>query len=409
MPPSFLDDLTWDTARARVREALARLDADERGASAQQPAPGAGGAPPPGWSLPRRGDLVPRINSPQPAASPFMAPAPAAQPPAPFPFPDGRVQPWEAERRRQATEANMGANIGAAVGAFRPIDRSAPLDRIRIAPGRPDYWAPRVPERVNPPREAFPFPMVNPPPGSPIPETPIEMASRVSGAPHGYLRALAAQEGLDDPDAKNPRSSATGLMQFTEDTWLQMLAEHGERYGLPRELQAAIERKPNGSGYFVRDPGARAALMELRRSPHWSALLGGELFNQSNETLQDRLGRPVSPAETYAAGHFLGEDAGAYMLREVDGGRGDRDAREAIRDYYQSIRRPDQAEAVIEQNPRQFAPGNTVADLMRMQTEDFAEHGARRGVDPGELRRPHGLARSPYRQEMPVRRSLFGF
>lgn len=358
-------------------------------------------APPTNWTLPSRESLRQPIAPPRFASSPFAAgPAPTAEP---FPFPGGgRPQAWEVERRRQFIEQNPGATIGAVVGARpAPPDLTPPPDVLRAPEGRPGHWVPRVPGRADPPRSAFPFPGVSQP-GAPIPEAPLEMAARVSGAPYGYLRALSGQEGLDDPNAKNPRSSATGLMQFTEGTWLQMLAEHGGEYGLPSELLRQIERKANGSGYTVRNPVTRAELMDLRRSPYWSALLGGQLYNQSADTLEAVLQRPVSPAEVYAGGHFLGEDAGAYMLGEVDNGRGARDAREAIRAYYLRTGQPRQAELVIQQNPRQFREGNTVADVMSMQTADFIEHGVTRGADRNELERPRGLSSAPYRQERPV-------
>ena len=315
------------------------------------------------------------LSAQAPPPFPFMAaggaPAPAQQAPGgePFPFPRSTVQPWEIEQRRAYVEQNPGATIGALVGGRpAPPDRTPPPDRIPVPEGRPDYWAPQVPGRMNPPREAFPFPMVNPPPGAPVPEDPLRMGSRVTGAPYDYLRSLAGQEGMDDPEARNPRSSATGLMQFTKSTFDQMLNEHGAEYGLPEGL-------------------TQAQRMELRNSPHWSALLGGELYNQSARSLETRLGRGVSPAEIYAGGHFLGDAAGGFMLGEVDAGRGNRDAREAVRAYYRQVGAPGQGEAVIAQNPRQFAPGRTVADVMRMQTEDFVAHGEARGADGGALRR----------------------
>jgi len=213
---------------------------------------------------------------------------------------------------------------------------------------------------------------------------PFDIAARVTGAPRGYLRALARQEGLDDANAVNPRSGASGLMQFMPNTWLAMLRDHGADYGLPRDVISQIERKEDGS-YTVRDARLLEQLLRMRFNPQWSALMGAHLFNREAETIARRVGGPIQVAEVYM-GHFLGGEAGGWWIRQVRDGRGSMNARQAIRSYYARAGNAGFAELVIQQNPRQFGENATIASVYRMQTEDLIEHGRRNGVDPGEMR-----------------------
>lgn len=294
----------------------------------------------------------------------------------------------EIDRQRQAGEREAAIDAARAppLGMLAPA-RQGPNPLPPLAPAyasfRPDYWTPRVPSvlRENPNAEIAEGAYQAPPMGGLGGGTrqATELAARVTNAPAGYLRALAGQEGLDNPDAQNPRSSATGLMQFTEDTWLSMLSRHGRQYGLPERLATAIVRRPNGS-YAVRDRAARDELMRLRNSGEWSAIMGGHLFHEEAETMQRVRGRPVQVNEVYL-GHFMGGNVAGQWIRMLDQGRGNVDARTAIREIYRSRGSVGlaQAQRIIDQNPRQFAPGMTVRRLYDMQTGEFVVHGIERG------------------------------
>jgi len=227
----------------------------------------------------------------------------------------------------------------------------------------------------------FPFPM-GPGGAGETGENAIDLAARVTNTPRAYLRAVASQEGNDDPNARNPRSSATGLFQFTEGTWLQMMRDYGQQYGLPQDLRDAIQTRSNGAPY-VADAAARDRIMALRTDSEWSALMGGQLFHREASTIQRAVGRPITVADVYL-GHFLGGDAAGYWLQQIQQGHGSRNARETIRRYH--ARRPGAAQQIIDQNPRQFAEGVTVAQLYRMQIGDLIAHGERRGIPASELR-----------------------
>lgn len=48
----------------------------------------------------------------------------------------------------------------------------------------------------------------------------------------GLMQAFAKAESGNNPSAKNPISSASGLMQFTDDTWKQMVKRYGDQTGI---------------------------------------------------------------------------------------------------------------------------------------------------------------------------------
>src|SRR6266849_2053524 len=129
--------------------------------------------------------------------------------------------------------------------------------------------------------------------------------------PAAFAWALvAARESGFDPVVRAEGTTATGLYQFTEDTWLRALKIFGVRHGLT-ELAQQITIDEYG-GVSVR-AGARAKLLQLRNDPKLSALMAAELARDNKARLERLLGRDVSPAETYLA-HFLGVGQAARII-----------------------------------------------------------------------------------------------
>ena len=60
----------------------------------------------------------------------------------------------------------------------------------------------------------------------------IGNAAKRTGVPFDYLMAQARVESSLDPDAQASTSSAAGLFQFTRQTWLATLSQHGGDHGL---------------------------------------------------------------------------------------------------------------------------------------------------------------------------------
>lgn len=134
----------------------------------------------------------------------------------------------------------------------------------------------------------------------------IARASNRTGTDFQYLLAQAKIESGLDPAARARASSAAGLYQFTQGTWLATLERHGTEHGLDW-TDAAIE-----NGRLV-DPSLRAQVMALRHDPELSSLMAGELASDNREALQGVLGREPEATELYLA-HFLGIGGASQFL-----------------------------------------------------------------------------------------------
>lgn len=139
----------------------------------------------------------------------------------------------------------------------------------------------------------------------------IRRGAAETGADFDYLLRTAERESALDPRARAPTSTATGLFQFIEQTWLGMVHNEGARFGLDAEAQA-ITRRADGR-YAVADPGQRNAILSLREDPVIAAKLAGALTDSNHGQLARSLGREPRPADLYIA-HFLGAGAAADLI-----------------------------------------------------------------------------------------------
>ena len=143
----------------------------------------------------------------------------------------------------------------------------------------------------------------------------IQLASSQTGVDFSYLFNQARIESGLNPNARASTSSATGLFQFVEQTWLGTVMQHGGEHGLGWAAQA-IRRGANGR-YYVSDPEMRRAILDLRRQPEAAAAMAGEFAADNRNYLQGRLGRAAEPVDLYLA-HFLGPAGAARFLRAHD-------------------------------------------------------------------------------------------
>jgi hypothetical protein len=146
---------------------------------------------------------------------------------------------------------------------------------------------------------------------SPVVEA-IRQGAEKTGTGFDYLLATARRESSLDPGAKAATSSATGLFQFIEQTWLGILKQDGPSLGLGAYAEA-ITAKPQG-GYAVSDPSARQAILDLRRDPEASAAMAGALTRRNRDALSAELGREPTRGDLYAA-HVLGARGAAALIR----------------------------------------------------------------------------------------------
>lgn len=143
----------------------------------------------------------------------------------------------------------------------------------------------------------------------------IRQASERTGVDFSYLLEEAKAESSLNPAARAATTSARGLFQFIESTWLEIIDRHGAGHGLEAEA-AAITRDSRGRP-VVNDPEQRAAILNLRDDPRISALMAAELALDNEKVLQRKLGREVSNTELYMA-HFLGAGGAAKFLQSLN-------------------------------------------------------------------------------------------
>jgi hypothetical protein len=142
-------------------------------------------------------------------------------------------------------------------------------------------------------------------------EAAIRRAAQATGVNFDFLLRTARRESNLNPDARAKTTSAAGLFQFVDQTWLATLKRYGGRHGLGG-YAAAIEQGGDGR-WRVADPAARRAVMALKFDPQASALMAGEMTADHAAYLRGRTGRDPSAGELYAA-HFLGPAGSAKLI-----------------------------------------------------------------------------------------------
>ena len=130
----------------------------------------------------------------------------------------------------------------------------------------------------------------------------IAEASTRTSVDFDYLMAQARVESALDPSAKARTSSAAGLYQFTDQTWLNTLDRHGAQHGLGWAADAISSSRGRAR---ITDPAMASAIMELRYNPEAASLMAGELAGDNAAYLEQTFGRAPDHTELYLA-HFLG-------------------------------------------------------------------------------------------------------
>jgi hypothetical protein len=138
----------------------------------------------------------------------------------------------------------------------------------------------------------------------------IVRAAEATAVDPAYLMALADKESSLLPASKAGSSSAEGLFQFLESTWLEVIRRYAAKHGFAGAAEAV--QRVQGQA-VVADPAQRAWILNLRRDPYLSALMAGEMVNTHREMLAGRAQRDPSFSELYMA-HFLGVHGASRFL-----------------------------------------------------------------------------------------------
>lgn len=125
----------------------------------------------------------------------------------------------------------------------------------------------------------------------------LQAAAARTGVDFDALFRTARVESGFNPTAAAGTSSASGLFQFIDSTWLQTLARHGPTHGI--------------------SAGSRSEALALRHDPYVASLMAAEHMADNKALLERGLGRPVGTADLYLA-HFLGAGGAMKFLGALD-------------------------------------------------------------------------------------------
>lgn len=125
----------------------------------------------------------------------------------------------------------------------------------------------------------------------------IKTASAKTGVSFSYLMEKAAAESNFNPTIKAKTSSATGLFQFIESTWMDMVDKHGTKYGIDKTQ-------------------SKSELLNLRKDPEIASLMAAEFAEGNKAHLKQTIGGDIGNTELYFA-HFMGAGGASAFLSQL--------------------------------------------------------------------------------------------
>jgi hypothetical protein len=143
----------------------------------------------------------------------------------------------------------------------------------------------------------------------------IRNAANATGASFEYLVSAAKIESNLNPKAQASTSSARGLYQFIEQTWLGTVKEAGATFGFGKYADA-ISKSSSGS-YSVSDPSTRDEILKLRDDPAANAAMAGVLTQSNSFKLTGAIGRRPTDGELYIA-HFMGVGGASKLISKAE-------------------------------------------------------------------------------------------
>lgn len=118
-----------------------------------------------------------------------------------------------------------------------------------------------------------------------------------AAVPAGYINKMVGAESGGDPTAQNKNSSAGGLAQFTDGTWLDTVQQYD-----PETWRSL--------------GGNKAKVLALKNDPQYHMTMANAFTNGNAEILQG--GKlPVTEGNLYAM-HFFGRNGGPKVLKASD-------------------------------------------------------------------------------------------
>lgn len=139
----------------------------------------------------------------------------------------------------------------------------------------------------------------------------IQQAASKTGVDFSYLLQQAQVESSFKADAKSSSSSATGLYQFIDSTWISMVNKYGDKYGL-----SDYADKISDSGK-VTDKLTKKEILNLRNNPEICSLMAGEFAAENKSYLEGCVkSGDIGSTELYMA-HFMGAGGAGKFLNAL--------------------------------------------------------------------------------------------
>src|ERR1700752_3065403 len=145
--------------------------------------------------------------------------------------------------------------------------------------------------------------------------TSIKQAASTTGASFEYLLTTAKMESNFNPKASASTSSARGLYQFIDQTWLGTVKEAGSQLGYGKYADA-ISKSSSGT-YHVNEPSMRDSIMKLRDDPDAASSMAAVLTQSNSFKLTGKIGRRPNDSELYMA-HFMGVGGAAKLISNAE-------------------------------------------------------------------------------------------
>ena len=136
----------------------------------------------------------------------------------------------------------------------------------------------------------------------------IVRAATATGVDPVLLMAVADKESSFQTEVQAQTSSASGLFQFIERTWLGVVRDFGSRYGLDKEARFLATSEPAGA--------ERTRILDLRRDAFLASVFAAEMLKRDSTRIARRIGRELTGGEVYLV-HFLGPDGAERLLDQV--------------------------------------------------------------------------------------------
>lgn len=151
-------------------------------------------------------------------------------------------------------------------------------------------------------------------PGAGGVEAAIRRAAGAVGVDFDFLMRTARRESAMNPSARARTSSAAGLFQFIDQTWLATVKRHGAQHGYGQYADLIHQ---GADGRWRVEGSARNVVLDLRFDPQAASTMAAELTASNAAYLRGRTGREPQAGDLYAA-HFLGPAGAAKLMEAVD-------------------------------------------------------------------------------------------